>query len=106
MENKIDAGPVAPPTPWTVHSFAGGWLVIDANGGAITGPINEHAARLLTAAPELRDAAQRIIDAIGEDLPCECAKDGNPDAIYEPGETCPPCGLRAAIEKAGAPYGE
>lgn len=43
-------------------------------------------------------SAQRLMDAIAEDLPCECH--GKPDAIYEIGETCPPCDLRNALKGA------
>ncbi len=57
-------------------------------------------ARLIAAAPDLLAALDRLMRALAEDIPCECAKDGNPDAIYEVGEVCPTCEARAAIAKA------
>lgn len=44
---------VAPPAPYTVEPLAGASVVCDANGGAITGPINGEAARMFAASPEM-----------------------------------------------------
>ena len=53
--NKLPAA-VMPPLPFTVRPFAGAWVVYDANGGAVTGPINGEAARLFAAAPGMVEA--------------------------------------------------
>lgn len=83
-------GPVAPPTPYTVRPFAGASVVYDANGGAITGPINGKAAALLAAAPDLLAAARRVLG--------ELQALGHPVVDPKAG-SCAACALRDAIAK-------
>jgi hypothetical protein len=54
-------------------------------------------AYLIAAAPDLLDAAQRLVDYAGEDEHGEC------EAAGDPGGPCAWCNLRAAIAKAHAP---
>lgn len=65
-------GPVAPPTPYTVKRERGAAVVYDANGGAMTGPINGKAALLLAAGPDMAEAlktAEKIIKTARQYFP-------------------------------------
>jgi len=57
------------------------------------------ALRVMSANAELVEAASRVEAMLSDDWPCECY--GKPDAVYEKGEKCPPCALRAALRAAG-----
>jgi len=52
----IKTGPEMPPEPFTVRQFAGEWVVVDANGMAIAGPMSLDASLLLAAAPRMLEA--------------------------------------------------
>lgn len=63
---------VAPPAPYTVGPLAGASVVYDANGGAITGPINGEAALMFAASPEMFAAlknAEKIIKTARQYFP-------------------------------------
>ncbi len=72
-------------------AFGVGAKQANENAALIVRAVNSHAA--------LVESAQRVLNCIVEDYPCECY--GKPDAIYEKGEKCPPCGLKAALRAAG-----
>lgn len=85
-----EEGPVAPPTPYTVRRELGASVVYDANGGAITGPINGKAAALFAGSPELAAACARVLRAI------EWSTTGDRMTPEKQADT-----LRAALVKAG-----
>ena len=71
-----------------------------------TGKASKERAALIVRAVNANDglinvarAAERLYNVLAEDLPCECH--GQPDAIYEKGETCPPCDIKAALKAVG-----
>lgn len=66
------AAPAMPPTPWTVRRELGASVVYDANGGAITGPINGEAAHMFAASPEMFAAlkeAEKIVKTARQYFP-------------------------------------
>ncbi len=89
------------PLPWTqddgLISAANGVEVADfeivkADAALIVRAVNAHAG--------LVKAADRALTMMREDGE-ECCCHGTPDAIYEPGELCPMCDLKAALRAAG-----
>lgn len=102
------------PGPWLAKrkidhtTQAGGWVLLYASPKDRAhmmrldhvGEFSGENAQLIAAAPDLLAALDRLMRALAEGIPCECAKEGNENAIYEPGEVCPTCEANAAIAKA------
>lgn len=71
--------------------------------GAISAPMIDALQKPQAVKPSatLLEAAARIEAMLDGDWPCECY--GKPDAIFEKGELCPLCDLRAAIKRENKP---